>query len=227
MGKNLSASADRSTSREEKLRRVLDKRQPTLTVVLENVHDPHNIAAVLRSCDAVGIMEICAVYHSGQHFPNLGNLNEEEQGIIARKLSGGSTKKLSGKKSSAGTRKWVDIRRFSSIEECYSALRSEGKKIYSTFFSAESVSLYSLNLIVPVALVFGNEQEGVTPPAVELADGNFLIPQYGMGQSLNISVACAVSIFEACRQRMSAGMFDQPQLTSAHYTTVLDEWLSR
>jgi tRNA (guanosine-2'-O-)-methyltransferase len=226
MGKDLAAFADRSLSREEKFRHVLGKRQPTLTIVLENVHDPHNIAAVLRSCDAVGVIEICAVYHSRQHFPNLGNLSEIEKGIIARKL-GGSVKKLSGKKSSAGTRKWLEIRRFGSIEECYQALRAEGKKIYSTYFSASSVSLYSLNLIQPVALVFGNEQDGVTAHAAELADGNFLIPQFGMGQSLNISVACAVSMFEACRQRLEAGMYAVPQLSDSVFQSMLDEWLSR
>ncbi len=226
MGKDLAAYADRSITREEKFRRVLAKRQPTLTVVLENVHDPHNIAAVLRSCDAVGVVEICAVYHSGQHLPNLGNLNEIEKGIIARKL-GGSVKKLSGKKSSAGTRKWVDIRRFGDIATCYEALRVEGKKIYSTYFSVSSVSLYSLDLVQPVALVFGNEQDGVSPIASELADGNFLIPQFGMGQSLNISVACAVSMFEACRQRLEAGLYESPQLSKQTFDTMLDEWLSR
>lgn len=189
--------------REAKIQAVLATKQPTLTLVLENVHDPHNMSAVLRSCDAVGIIDVCVVYHSGQEFPELG------------------------KKSSASARKWVDVRVFASVAECYEALRSEGRKIYTTHLGQDSVSLYELNLVQPVALVFGNEHTGVSDEAVSLADGNFLIPQVGMIQSLNISVACAVTVYEAFRQRNAAGMYAEPQLSEAEFAAKLEDWKTR
>jgi tRNA (guanosine-2'-O-)-methyltransferase len=89
------------------------------------------------------------------------------------------------------------------------------------------VSLHALDLTQPIALVFGNEKEGVTAEAREKADGNFLIPQVGMIQSLNISVACAVSLYEALRQRISAGMYDAPQADEARLEAQIIDWSSR
>jgi tRNA (guanosine-2'-O-)-methyltransferase len=122
----------RTEERLEKTKAVVECRQPDLTVVLENIDDPHNLSAVVRSCDAVGVLEICLVYTDGNPFPELYE------------------------KSSASARKWVYTRNFNSIKECYETLRNEGKKIYTTNLTEESVSLYDLNLTEPVALVFGN-----------------------------------------------------------------------
>lgn len=189
--------------REEKIEQVLLCKQPTLTVVLENIHDPHNVSAVLRSCDAVGIVDVCLVYHSGQQFPEMG------------------------KKSSASAMKWVDRRAFRSIEECYATLRGEGRKIYATHLEKDAVSLYQLDLVQPVALVFGNEHSGVSEEAVRLADGNFLIPQVGMIQSLNISVACAVTLYEAFRQRQAAGLYASPQFSDTELQEKMHNWKLR
>ncbi len=189
--------------REAKIRAALAKKQPTLTLVLENIHDPHNISAVLRSCDAVGIVDVCLVYYGGQEFPALS------------------------KKSSAGARKWIDLRVFATVEECFSGLRREGRAIYTTHLAQGSTSLYDLNLTQPVALVFGNEHSGVSEEAVRLGDGNFLIPQVGMIQSLNISVACAVTVYEAFRQRTAAGMYDAPQFTEAEFAAKVEDWKLR
>ncbi len=178
----------RTEERLRKIRMVLEKRQPDFTVVAENINDPHNLSALLRSCDAVGITEVYLVYYGKQPFPKLGN------------------------KSSASAKKWVNVVCLESIEECYEILRKQGKKIYTTHMAKDSVSLYELDLTVPCALVFGNEHDGVSEKAVELADGNFLIPQVGMIQSLNISVACAVSVYEGYRQRMESGFYDSPQM---------------
>jgi len=190
-----------TTERLEKIKNVVSKRQPSLTVVLENVHDPHNVSAVFRSCDAVGIIEVCLVYYSGYQFPDLGE------------------------KSSASARKWVNQRKFTSVKECYDYLRNSGMKIYSTEMNSESVQLYNLDLKQPVALVFGNEHSGVSAEAVSNADGNFVIPQVGMIQSLNISVACAVSLYEAYRQRQVAGMYEQIQIEENTYQTMVREWV--
>lgn len=189
--------------REHKIKQALACKQPTLTVVLENIHDPHNISAILRSCDAVGVVDICLIYHSRQDFPKMG------------------------KKTSAGSLKWVDRRHFSRVEECYEVLRREGRKIYTTHLEEDAASLYDLDLKQPVALVFGNEHDGVSEEAVRLADGNFLIPQAGMIQSLNISVACAVTLYEAFRQRKQAGMYDTPQYTGIELQEKFEEWSAR
>ena len=192
-----------TAERINKLKTVLEKRQKSITVVLENIADSHNVSACLRSCDAVGILDVCFVYHSGQVFPSLGEA------------------------SSASARKWLGKRKFSTIDECYSALRSEGKKIFSTHLSQKSVSLYDLDLTQNIALVFGNEHSGISENAVEMADENFLIPQIGVIQSLNISVACAVSVFEAMRQRQAKGMLEKSELSAEEIMLLLKDWLLR
>jgi len=177
-----------SDYRSEKIYACVSRRQPSLSIVLENVHDPHNVSAVLRSCDAVGVIDVHLVYHSGQFFPELGE------------------------KSSASARKWVLTHKHSSIDECYDYLRKEGKKILTTGMSNEARSLYAIDFTEPIAIVFGNEHTGVSEEAILKADGNMLIPQVGMIQSLNISVACAVTLYEAFRQRSLKGMFDSIQM---------------
>ncbi len=193
----------RTPERTEKLKKVLEKRQPDLTVVIENVDDPHNVSAVVRSCDAVGVFEVCLVYSDGREFPELGE------------------------KSSASAKKWLNFRKFRTIEECYQKLRNENKKIFTTHLGKESLSLYDLDLTEPVALVFGNEHSGVSEEAVNLADGNFLIPQVGVIQSLNISVACAVSLYEAFRQRLKAGKYSRPQFSGTEFNKILNAWLTK
>ena len=192
-----------SEQRLEKLKGVLSKRQNDLTIVLENIADPHNLSACLRSCDAVGVLEVCLIYDGSQEFPKLGE------------------------KSSASARKWIDYKKFRSVRECYEYLRLQNYKIYTTHLSGDSVSLYSLDLTKPTALVLGNEHAGVSKEAVELADGNYLIPQVGMIQSLNISVACAVSLYEAYRQREVAGYYYASRMSEIEYTEKLKDWAKR
>ncbi|MFM8437653.1 MAG: TrmH family RNA methyltransferase, partial [Candidatus Kapaibacterium sp.] len=159
------------------------------------------VAAVLRSCDAVGIDEVHLVYHSGQELP------------------------VFGKKTSGGARKWVRQRKHDSVDACFALLRESGHAIYVTRLDASAVSLYDLDLTRPVALVFGNEHSGVTDHAARMADGSMMIPQVGMVQSLNISVACAVSVFEAARQRRAVGMYRKSQLGAEAYEATVQEWL--
>lgn len=189
--------------RAARLAAVLRRRQPTLTVVFENVHDPHNVSAVIRSCDAVGVFEAHGIYHSGGHLPSLGE------------------------KSSASARKWVDLHVHDSVDACYAQLRAQGMKIFTTHMSSDAVSLHDIDLTQRVALVFGNEHSGVSEEALTKADGNFLIPQVGVIQSLNISVACAVSLYEAFRQRTVAGMYDRLQMTEDRFASVLEQWYSK
>lgn len=186
-----------------RIKEALNKRQPDISLVLENINDPHNLSACLRSCDATGVMDVCLVYYGSQPIPKLSRT------------------------SSASAIKWVDTRLFNSVEECYSALRAEGKRIFTTHLSKDSQSLYTLNLHEPCALVFGNEHAGVSETAFTLADGNFNIPQTGMTQSLNISVACAVTLYEAYRQRLSRGLFDEPRIPNDKFNELVKEWAAK
>lgn len=186
--------------REAKLRAVLAKRQPDLTVVLENVFDPHNISAVMRSCEAVGIQEIYV-------------LNTK----IPRHKKWGS-------RSSSSAAKWLTIHQFSDTAECYAVLRKKYKRILTTHLSTDAVGLYQVDFTEPIALVFGNEHAGVSDEFRALADGNFIIPQVGIIQSLNISVACAVTIYEAYRQKAAAGHYDNVRLAGEEYEGLWREW---
>ena len=174
--------------RNEKLKHLAANRQKGLTVILENVHDPHNLGAVLRTCDSIGIHEIYALY------------------TIESKYK---LKSWTGHRSSSGAKKWVQVHYFDNVDACFSAVREKYDKIYGTHLSESTVSLYELPLAESVALLFGNEHRGVSAEAVAKLDGNFLIPQVGMTQSLNISVACAVSLYEAMRQRIEANLYNQ------------------
>lgn len=184
----------------QRLSSVLSMRQPGLSVVLENVSDPHNISAVMRTCDAVGIQEIFILNTT-----------------IAKY-------KKWGKKSSSSASKWLTIHQFTDAAECFKILRSKYDKIYSTHLSDDAVSLHDLNLTQSVALVFGNEHDGISKEIIDLCDGNFIIPQVGIIKSLNISVACAVSLYEAYRQKLIAGHYKTPQLTNASYNDLVEKW---
>lgn len=186
--------------REKRLTDVLIKRQPNLTVVLENVFDPHNISAVMRTCDAVGIQEIYV-------------LNT----MIPRH-------KKWGARSSSSATKWLTVHQFTELEACFDAIKSKYNKIYTTHLSHESHDLYALDLTESVALVFGNEHAGITDSLLAKSDGNFIIPQVGMIQSLNISVACAVTVYEAFRQKRAAGHYDHPALPETQMKALRQEW---
>ena len=177
-----------TAEREAKIKAVVARRQTDLTVILENVHDPHNIGAVLRSCDTVGVNEIFVIYTQKGR-------NTEAQYV--------------GFHSASGAKKWVTVHFFEEIKDCIEEVRSRYAMIYGTHLSADSDSLYDLDLTKSTALVFGNEHSGISDELLQHLDGNFVIPQYGMVQSLNISVACAVTLFEASRQRNVSGRYNK------------------
>jgi tRNA (guanosine-2'-O-)-methyltransferase len=188
--------------RKKRFLSVLEHRQPTLTVVMEDIHDPHNVSAMLRSADAVGVLQVQLVYIN-EKFPKLG------------------------KKSSASANKWIVRRTFTSVEHCYEQLHKEGFMIYATHLGKKTKSLYELDFTKKVALVFGNEHRGVSDKAAKLADENFQIPMVGMIQSLNVSVASAVSLYEAFRQREQAGMYKQASLKKLTLKKLFDEWTQK
>ena len=189
--------------RMERLTSVLNKRQDDITVVLENVFDPHNISAVMRTCDAVGVQEIY---------------------ILNTKIP---PHKKWGAKSSSSAAKWLTVHQYDDAGECFLSLRKRYSSILTTYLSSDSISLHKLDLTKSMALVFGNEHSGVSDEIRELADGNFVIPQIGIIQSLNISVACAVTLYEAFRQKTLAGHYDQKKLNVIKYDELFKEWSFR
>lgn len=186
--------------RRKKLLSVLDKRQTNITVVLENVFDPHNEAAVMRTCDSVGIQDIYSINNR-----------------IA-------PKKNWGFRSGSSAKKWLTVHEFSDAADCFKELRSRYSKILTTHLSPGSVSVYDVDFTESIALVFGNERFGVSEETSALADGNFNIPQCGIIQSLNISVACAVTIYEAYRQKEQAGHYKNPSVSIEKRNELFHEW---
>ncbi len=192
----------KSESRIVRIEQTLARRQPGLVVVLENVHDPHNIGAILRSCDAVGVMRVMMLY------------TIEEPPKI-------------GVTSASGAMKWVEFNRFRSVAACFDELHSEGFQILATKIEPKAASLYSYDLAKPTALVFGNEHRGISDEAASAADGLIYIPMMGMVESVNVSVAAAISLFEASRQRATKGMYDVPQLSPERLRLLADDWIKK
>lgn len=186
--------------RYQRLLHVLNKRQNNMTVVLENVFDPHNISAVMRTCDAVGIQDI---YVLNNKIPR---------------------HKKWGAKSSSSAAKWLTVHQFTDVHACFDELRKNYNKILTTHLSSDAVEIYELDFTESIALVFGNEHEGVSDEIRKLADGNFVIPQVGIIKSLNISVACAVTLYEAYRQKSRAGHYEVSGLTERRRSALLQEW---
>jgi len=188
--------------RQQKILSVLNNRQFNLGLVTENVLDPHNIMACCRTCDAVGVQDI--------HVINTEMKSRRSWGL----------------KSSSNTKKWLNIYKYSTVEEGVKALRKKYDKIYTTHLNAKAVSLYEIDFTQNLAIVFGNEKYGVSEEMLALADQNFVIPQVGMSGSLNISVACAITLYEAYRQRNEAGCYPTQNKTARH-NSLLKEWMER
>lgn len=180
----------------------MSRRQPDLTLVMENIHDPHNVSAMLRSADAVGIHGVNLVY-TKEKFPRIGS------------------------KSSSSANKWIERRKFGSIWECYDQLHAEGFQILATRLDDSAKQLYEFDLSKPTAFVFGNEHAGVSDDAARMADATMYIPMMGMIQSLNVSVACAVTIYEALRQRVQKRMYDDARFEKNRMEELIHEWLKK
>ncbi len=182
-----------------KIMRVVKERQHSLRVVIENVHDPHNVSAIFRTCDAVGVPKISLLYNT-ESFPKISRI------------------------SSSSANKWIEKERFSDTAECFASLRKEGFKIYSTMLDETAKNIYDVDFTEKIAIVMGNEHRGVSDEAAELSDGLIYIPMHGMIQSLNVSVATAVILYEAQRQRLAAGMYEKSELPAEQIESMIDEW---
>ncbi|GLX78378.1 tRNA (guanosine(18)-2'-O)-methyltransferase [Thalassotalea insulae] len=174
----------------ERLQRInamLDQRQPDLTVCMEGVHKTHNLAAIVRTADAIGISDVHAVWK-----------NER------MRVSGGSA---------AGSQNWVDVHNYSSTKDAIAVLKQQNMQVLVTNLSDTSVDFREIDYTKPTAIILGQEKFGATEEALALADQDIVIPMVGMVQSLNVSVANAVVLYEAQRQRKAAGMYDKPSIS--------------
>lgn len=187
--------------RRARIYEVISKRQTGVAVLLENVEDPHNISAVMRSMDAVGVQELYVL---------------QTKNNIQQKW---------GRKSSASAQKWLTVHRFFEIADCVKIVRQRYSRLLCAYLDASAPSLYSLDLTEPVALVFGNEKWGISEELRQNCDGSFIIPQQGMVHSLNISVACAVSLYELFRQRLSSNKLKQ--LANSTREQLFSEWCKK
>jgi tRNA (guanosine-2'-O-)-methyltransferase len=184
----------------EKMKRVLAWRQKDLTLVLANIHDPHNVSAIYRSCDAFGVAGV-HLYYTDTAFPALGL------------------------KSSASARKWVRTYRHKDVSALREALA--GFQILVTSFSSEAIALGEHDLARPTAIIMGNEHSGVPEELRNIVCNELFIPMYGMIESFNVSVAAAIILAEASRQRVLAGKYDHSAYTVEEYEQCLREWMEK
>ena len=178
---------------------VLSHRQPDLTLVLANIHDPHNVSAIYRSCDAFGVSRV-HLYYTNTAFPALG------------------------RKTSASARKWVESVRHKTSEDMLADLRGQGMQVLATSFTEKARPMREWDFTRPTAVIMGNEHSGVEPELLAAADGELYIPMYGMIQSFNVSVAAAILLAEAARQRSAAGMYGRPSYSEEEFAALYDEW---
>lgn len=178
---------------------VLARRQPDLTVFAENLHKPRNFSAMVRDCDAVGINEMHVL-------PGEDELRRHW-------------------KTSQGAEKWMSVRTHKTSEQACIHLKSNGFRLIAAHLSETAVDFREINYTQPIALVLGTELFGVSDTTLAFVDQQISIPMMGVSQSLNVSVACAVVLYEAQRQRQAAGMYDHCRLDEKNLTLQRFEWL--
>lgn len=169
---------------------------------MENIHDPHNVSAIYRTCDAVGIPEISLLYTIEQ-FPKVSKI------------------------SSASAAKWINTKKFKNTKKCLTSLKKNGFKIYATMLDSNAINMHEIDFTKKTAIILGNEHRGVSAEAAELADEKIFIPMRGMIQSLNVSVAAAVILYEAQRQRAAKGMYESSELNTKEIDRLIEEWGDR
>lgn len=156
-------------------------RQPDLTVCLEQVHKPHNVSAIIRTADAVGVHQVHAVWPT--------------------------TRMRTLVSSAAGSNSWVNVQTHRTIGDAVTHLKGQGMQILATNLSARAVDFREVDYTRPTCVLLGQEKTGITEEALALADQDIIIPMIGMVQSLNVSVASALILYEAQRQRQNAGLY--------------------
>ena len=183
----------------QKIKKILDKRQPDLTIIMDNVHKPHNLAAIIRSCDAIGIGHIH--YISKNH--NKVGLNL---------------------KAASGSNHWVKLHNHENKKKLFTKLRNQGHTIFAANNSVNAIDFRKANYTNASTIILGAEFDGVSNEAINLADKEIRIPMEGMVESLNVSVANAVILFEIQRQRQKANLYKKRRIDDDEYKRLLFEF---
>ncbi len=181
-----------------KLKEILNRRQPDLTVLMDEIHKPQNIAALKRTCDAVGASRL--------HGVSADQKIRRHHGIAG------------------GTRRWVETVVHTDMARAVDHLKSQGMTIYAAHWSDKAIDFREADYTSPSAILLGAERQGVSPLAAQLADVHITLPMLGMVRSLNVSVAGAVILYEAMQQRQMAGLYASSRLPAEEYARTLFEW---
>lgn len=184
--------------RRNKIHSVLSKRQPDLTVITDHVIKDRNLAAMVRTCDAVGVQTLHSI-SDPEHY---------------RTYRG----------TSASAQKYVGVRHHCDISEVAQSLKQQGFSIVAAQLSDESIDYRKVDFTQPTALLMGAEIEGVSAKALSYVDQQIIVPMMGMVESFNVSVACAVILSEAQRQREEKGMYDESRMGAAEYKSLFFRW---
>jgi len=189
-----------SDKRIEKLRSVLNNRQLDLKVILEDIHDSHNVNAIYRSCEAVGVMDVILLYMR-ESFPEI-------------KFH-----------ASASACKWIDLYQFKSPKDILPKLKNDNYQIYSLVLDEHAKTIYDIDWNKPSVIILGNEHRGVSIETQELSTENIYIPMNGIVESLNVSVAAAVTLYEASRQRKLVGKYPNNDIDQKWLEKKLNNWI--
>ena len=181
-----------------KLRSVLNKRQPDLTVVTDHVHKGRNLSAIVRTCDAVGVMAMHSVVPNESYKAFLG--------------------------TAKGSHRWVDVIRHNSIEDALLALKKADYQIVAADVGEHTLDYRDVDYSIPTALILGSEKDGLSALGASLTDRFIRVPMAGMVESFNVSVAAGIILSEALRQREKAGFYRQRRINQAIYDRLFFQW---
>ena len=184
--------------RARRIRETLDRRQPDLRIVTDSVHKGHNLSAIVRSCDAFGVLWLHAV------------VGDEDLRTF--------------RSTAMGSQRWVELRRHARIEDATDAVRAEGLQIVVAHLDADAVDYREIDYTRPTAILMGAEKQGPSAAAVAAADATITIPMVGMVESFNVSVATAILLAEAHNQRAAAGYYDARRLDEENWRRLFFEW---
>ncbi len=184
--------------RHARIRFTLERRQPDLRIITDQVHKPQNVAALVRTCDAVGVANVHMVWPHDYYKPYSG--------------------------TARGSDRWVDVHRHETMAEAIERVRGLGHAVYAAHLSDRARHFREIDYTRPCALIMGNEKDGVGEEAAAMADDHLVIPMMGMVESFNVSVAAAIILSEAQRQRELAGLYRRRRLSDEQYALFLVRW---
>ena len=182
----------------EKIKNVLKKRQTDLTVIMDNIHKPHNFSAIVRTCDAIGIADV-------QYIP----VKERYRQLNYY---------------AKGSQKWVEAHKYDDFPSAAKEFQDKGYQLLAAHFSDQAIDYRDVDYTKPTAIVMGTELNGISDETAKIVDKHIVVPMQGMVASLNVSVASAVILFEAQAQRLSAGMYNSRSMQDDRYKKLLFEW---